>query len=107
MSGIVIVGGGQAGFSAACSLRKLKYKGQITMVCSENLLPYQRPPLSKKFLLGEFPKERLFFRPKSFYEENGIDLKLGCEVLKIDRAAQRVLVNDESKLNYETSFGIY
>ena len=101
MSRIVVVGGGQAGFSVVSSLISMKYKGQITMVCSENLLPYQRPPLSKKFLLGEIPRERLLFRPESFYLENKIDLRTGLKVLQIDRASLEVEISDQGVLKYE------
>ena len=101
MSGIVIVGGGQAGFSVLSSLINQNYAGQITIICYEKLLPYQRPPLSKKFLLGLFPKERLFFRPASFYKENNINLKLGSKVLKIYRGAKKIKISDQSIINYD------
>lgn len=90
MSGIVIVGGGQAGFSLAAKLRNLGYEGAISLFAEEPVPPYQRPPLSKAYLLGEMEKERLFFRPQDFYGEQNIDLRLGEPVLEIDPAAMTV-----------------
>ena len=65
MVGIVAIGGGQASFSFVQKLKALGYKGVITLVCSENVIPYQRPPLSKKFLLGDMKKEQLFLQFKA------------------------------------------
>mgnify|MGYP000983382443 CR=1 FL=1 len=70
---IIIIGGGQAGCQTATSLRASGFLGEISIYCSENYLPYQRPPLSKKFLLGELDKERLFFKPEKFYRDNNIN----------------------------------
>ena len=75
MSGMVIVGGGQAGFSAAYKLRSIGFQGPISILCSEKYLPYQRPPLSKKFLMGEMLEERLLFKPSRFYEENDLSIR--------------------------------
>ena len=104
MSGMVIVGGGQAGYSISSKLRSLGFKGRIDLVCGEKSLPYQRPPLSKKFLMGEIPRERLFFRPESFYKEKNITLKLGVTVLKIDRSSCKVQCSDGSILPYKKLF---
>ena len=72
MSGIVVVGAGQAGSSCVAKLRSLGFEGRITLIGSEPVPPYQRPPLSKKYLLGEMELERLFLRPESYYGEQGI-----------------------------------
>tara|TARA_A100001011_G_scaffold393294_1_gene482830 strand:- start:312 stop:1526 length:1215 start_codon:yes stop_codon:yes gene_type:complete len=101
MAGIVIVGGGQAGFSAASTLRKFKYDEEIMLICDELSIPYQRPPLSKKFLLGDIPKERLFFRPMSYYKENKIDVKCGVEATKIDRESQTLVIGKQKILSYD------
>ena len=74
---ILIVGGGQASVSLISKLRDMKYSGGITLVSYENYLPYQRPPLSKKYLLGEFELERLFLRPQSYYDEMRVKVELG------------------------------
>ncbi len=96
MARIVVVGGGQAGYSAAAGLRSLGFDGEVTLICGENELPYQRPPLSKKYLLGELDRERLFLRQDSFYSENGISLRTGEWCRKIDLDRKRLhLENDE------------
>ena len=95
MSHIVVIGAGQAGSSLVAKLRKEGFDGQITLVGAETAPPYQRPPLSKAYLLGEMEKERLLLRPESFYADNSIDLKLGATVTGIDPAAKTVSLGDE------------
>ena len=90
MSGIVIVGAGQAGSSAAFKLRALDYGGDITLIGDEPVPPYQRPPLSKAYLLGEMERERLFLRPEAAYGDQGIRLLTGAPVSGIDREAKTV-----------------
>jgi 3-phenylpropionate/trans-cinnamate dioxygenase ferredoxin reductase subunit len=90
MAGIVVVGGGQAGASLVAKLRALGYDGDLTLFCEEPVLPYQRPPLSKKYLLGDFELERLFLRPRKFYDEQRIDLRIGQPVTAIDRGGKTV-----------------
>ena len=87
---VIIVGAGQAGSTCAAKLRTLGHEGQITLLGAEPFPPYQRPPLSKKYLMGEMALERLFLRPESFYQEQGIELRLGCDVVGIDRASKTV-----------------
>ena len=74
MSGIVIIGAGQAGASLAIKLRALGYKGDVTLIGEEKFLPYQRPPLSKKYLLGDMALDRLYLRPRDFYTEQLLSL---------------------------------
>ena len=95
MSHIVVIGAGQAGSSLVAKLRKDGFDGEITLIGAETALPYQRPPLSKAYLLGEMEKERLFLRPESFYADNDITLKLGATVTGIDPAAKTVSLGDE------------
>ncbi|MDE4273539.1 FAD-dependent oxidoreductase [Phaeobacter gallaeciensis] len=95
MSHIVVIGAGQAGSSLVAKLRKDGFDGDITLIGGETALPYQRPPLSKAYLLGEMEKERLFLRPESFYADNDITLKLGAAVTGIDPAAKTVSLGDE------------
>ncbi|KIC28456.1 NAD(P)/FAD-dependent oxidoreductase [Leisingera sp. ANG-M6] len=95
MSHIVVIGAGQAGSSLVAKLRKDGFDGEITLIGAEAALPYQRPPLSKAYLLGEMELERLFLRPESFYSENNITLKLGQRVTAIDPAAKTVSLEDE------------
>ena len=72
----------------------------IVLVGDEKFLPYQRPPLSKKFLAGEMPAERLFFRPASFYERAGIDVRLQTRVSSIDRSAMRLITEAGDEIRY-------
>ncbi len=94
MTHIVIVGAGQAGVAVAARLRAQGFAGAVTMLGAEAAPPYQRPPLSKKYLLGEMALERLYLRPASFYADQAIDLRVGVRVTGIDRAARHVLLGD-------------
>ncbi|MEO0990079.1 MAG: FAD-dependent oxidoreductase, partial [Pseudomonadota bacterium] len=67
MERVVILGAGQAGCSLAVKLRALGYEGSVTLIGSEPVPPYQRPPLSKAYLLGEMTRERLFLKPEGYY----------------------------------------
>jgi len=96
MSHIVVIGAGQAGSSVICKLRNSGFDGEITLIGAETVPPYQRPPLSKAYLLGEMEKERLFLRPEQFYIDHNITLRLGAPVTAIDRAAKTVSVAGET-----------
>jgi len=87
---VVIAGAGQAAAQAIISLRHGGFAGDIVLAGEEPYLPYQRPPLSKKFLAGEMELERLYLRPESFYADNRIDVRLGTRVERIDRSAKTV-----------------
>jgi 3-phenylpropionate/trans-cinnamate dioxygenase ferredoxin reductase subunit len=100
MTDVVVIGGGQAGASLVAKLRALKFDGGITLLCEEPVLPYQRPPLSKKYLLGEMEVERLFLRPQSFYDENAITVRTNATAIAIDRADKAVIVDGEA-LRYD------
>lgn len=97
----IIIGAGQAGFTLAETLRKKSFDGAITMLGEEPVPPYQRPPLSKAYLLGDMARERLFFRPESYYQENNIILRQGVAAETIDRAAKLVKLSDGSTLAYD------
>ena len=96
MSHVVVVGAGQAGQSLVTKLRAIGFVGEITLIGEEPVPPYQRPPLSKKYLLGEMELERLYLRPLEFYEEQNIALRLGQPVEAIDRAAKTLSVDGET-----------
>jgi len=98
---LVIVGAGQAAFALASKLRALKDERPITIIGSEDAYPYQRPPLSKKYLLGEMSFDRLMFRPEEWYAENNVDIRLSTWVEEIDRAAKTVRMQDGSTLSYD------
>ena len=86
---VVVVGGGQAGAQVVASLSK---KAFVTLIGAEPHLPYQRPPLSKKFLAGELDQNRLFLKPKIFYKD--VNVITGAKVTAIKRRAQKVVVGD-------------
>ena len=96
MSGIVIIGAGQAGSSLAIKLRSLGYQGAVTLIGEEPFAPYQRPPLSKTYLLGEMALERLYLRPEELYRNQNIELRLGTQVTAIDPIARVVSLGEET-----------
>jgi len=100
MSGIVVIGAGQAGASLVAKLRVMGYMGAITLIGEEGAPPYQRPPLSKAYLLGEMEKERLFLRPEAFYADNKITLKLADTAVAIDRK-DKVVVSGGERFAYD------
>ncbi|WP_299046947.1 FAD/NAD(P)-binding oxidoreductase [uncultured Tateyamaria sp.] len=95
-SHVVVIGAGQAGSSCVAKLCNGGFDGQITLIGSEPALPYQRPPLSKAYLLGDMPLDRMFLRPDSFYAENNITVRTGEEVTAIDISARTVAVGDDT-----------
>ena len=96
MSGTVIIGAGQAGASLAQKLRSEGYEGSVTIVGDEPVPPYERPPLSKGYLMGEQAKERLFLRPEAIYAEKDIELRLGTPVSAIDPLTKSVTVGADT-----------
>ncbi len=96
MSKVVVIGAGQAGSSLVAKLRSLGFEGDVTLIGEETDPPYQRPPLSKAYLLGEMDRERLYLRPEKFYEEQNIILKLGTPVAGLNTAAKTVSVGGET-----------
>jgi 3-phenylpropionate/trans-cinnamate dioxygenase ferredoxin reductase subunit len=98
---IVIAGGGHAAAQVVDSLRRDGYAGRLVMACGEPVIPYQRPPLSKKFLVGELESERLPIRPATFYENIHCELMLGNPVVAIDSGARKVTLSDGGKLGYD------
>lgn len=101
MQRIVVVGAGHASGQLLDSLRRGGSQARITLVGEECWLPYQRPPLSKKFLSGEFSVERLAFRPTSFYAKHDIHTQLSCRAQSIDRAAQTLRLANGQTLAYD------
>jgi 3-phenylpropionate/trans-cinnamate dioxygenase ferredoxin reductase subunit len=100
MEHVVVIGAGQAGSSCVVKLRNAGFKGRVTLIGAEPVPPYQRPPLSKAYLLGDMALERLYLRPEAFYAENDIDLRLGTTVTGIDPVARTVTMGDET-LDYD------
>lgn len=101
MRRVVVVGAGHAGVQVVDSLRVQGFEGKLTLVSAENDLPYQRPPLSKDALVAGAPDEALPLRAASFYEQGGVDLVLGEEVVEIDRSAGTVGLRHGGRLPYD------
>lgn len=97
---IVIIGAGQAGAQAVASLRSEGFTGPIVMVGDEAFVPYQRPPLSKAYLMGTFERARLFLKPEAYYAEAGCELILNASATAIDRAAKTVTLSNGRVLLY-------
>jgi 3-phenylpropionate/trans-cinnamate dioxygenase ferredoxin reductase subunit len=95
MENIVVIGAGQAGASCVAKLRTEGFAGQITLIGDEPVPPYQRPPLSKAYLLGDLALERLLLRPESYYQDMGITLSLGRPVTGIDRVGHRIVLGEQ------------
>jgi len=98
---IIIVGAGQAGAQAIHTLRSAGYTGGLALVGDEPELPYQRPPLSKRFLAGDLALERMLLRHRAFYEEHRVELHLGVRALSLDAALRRVHLSDGRELPYD------
>lgn len=92
---VVIVGAGQAGAAVAAKLRALGHDGGLTIIGDEPAPPYQRPPLSKAYLLGEMEAERLWLRAPEFWADQNITLRLGASVSALDTAAQTLTCGGE------------
>ena len=101
-AGVVIVGGGHAGGSAAAFLRQYGYEGPITVIGEEPIAPYQRPPLSKAWLKGEADADALALRPDSFYAEKDIALRLSTRAVSIQRLAKTVTLESGETISYDT-----
>ncbi len=97
---VLIVGGGHAGAQAAIALRQGGFPGSIAIVGEEVDPPYERPPLSKDYLAGDKPFDRLLIRPRGFWAERGIDLIPGRRVTAVAPDAHRVALGDGGTLGY-------
>jgi len=97
----VIVGAGQAAAQCIETLRRRGHRGPLTLVGEEPVLPYHRPPLSKKYLAGELTAERLLIRAESFYREHAVTLQLGKRALAIDRPRAQLLIEGHGALAYD------
>jgi 3-phenylpropionate/trans-cinnamate dioxygenase ferredoxin reductase subunit len=96
MTRIVIIGAGQAGAALAAALRQKGHDGPVTLIGDEPVAPYQRPPLSKAYLLGEMALDRMMLRGTEFWADHGIDLLTGTPATAIDRAARKVQAGDRT-----------
>ncbi len=96
----VIVGGGLAGAKAAETLRDEGFDGQVVLISDETERPYERPPLSKGYLLGTDEREVAFVHPESWYAEHDVDLRLGTRVTAVDPGAHEVELEGGERLGY-------
>ena len=100
----IIVGGGQAGAQCAISLRQHGWPGAIVTIAAEEILPYQRPPLSKAYLAGEMAAERLLLREQGFYDAQRIEMRLGESVTAIDRRDNVVVTSEGAVVPFAKLF---
>jgi len=99
---LVIIGAGQAAGQLVASLAQERFAGSVTIVGDEPHPPYQRPPLSKKFLAGEIEVDRLFVKPAAFYDKAGTRLMLDTRVVGLDRQARAIKTEAGGTLRYST-----
>ncbi|MCW1401574.1 FAD-dependent oxidoreductase [Novosphingobium sp. MW5] len=99
---VVIVGAGHGGAQCAIALRQNGFEGTVAMIGRESEPPYERPPLSKEYFAREKTFDRLYIRPPQFWEEKGIDLKLGVEVTAVDPAAKLLTLSTGETFGYGT-----
>lgn len=98
---VVIAGAGHAAGQVIASLRQHKFDGHIVLVGDEPHLPYQRPPLSKKYLAGEIQANRLLVKPESFYDDPAIKLQLDTSIVSINRDGKCLQVEDGEDIGYD------
>ena len=97
---IVIVGSGHGGAQAAIALRQAGHDGSILMLSRDRTPPYERPPLSKDYLSGEKPLERILIRPEAFWAERDITVRLGANVAEVDWLAHEIVTGDGARIGY-------
>ncbi|MCG6498216.1 NAD(P)/FAD-dependent oxidoreductase [Kitasatospora sp. A2-31] len=97
---IVIVGASLGGAKAAEALREAGYGGGVVLIGDEHERPYERPPLSKGYLLGKTPREKIYVHPPQWYAEHDVTLRLGTAVVAVDPAAHTVRLADDGRIEY-------
>ncbi|WP_320776446.1 NAD(P)/FAD-dependent oxidoreductase [Streptomyces sp. CRN 30] len=98
----VIVGGGLAGAKAAETLRAEGFTGRVILICDERDHPYERPPLSKSYLLGKKDRDGVLVHPPAWYASHDIELHLGQTVVTVDRATRTVRYGDDgTRVRYD------
>jgi 3-phenylpropionate/trans-cinnamate dioxygenase ferredoxin reductase component len=96
----VIAGASLAGAKAAEALREEGFGGPVMLIGEETERPYERPPLSKDYLLGKAERETIYVHPQVWYGDHGVDLRLGTRVTGIDPAAHEIMLDDGSRAGY-------
>ncbi|MFD7237070.1 NAD(P)/FAD-dependent oxidoreductase [Streptomyces syringium] len=97
----VIVGGGLAGAKAAETLRSEGFTGRVILICDERDHPYERPPLSKGYLIGKDERESVFVHEPGWYAQADIELHLGLPAVHLDREAKSVRLGDGTRIHYD------
>ncbi len=97
---VIIVGAGHGGAATAIALRQRGFAGSIALVTREDQPPYERPPLSKEYLAGEKPFERILLRPESFWSEKDIALRLRSAVTDVDPERHEIALLDGTRMRY-------
>jgi NADPH-dependent 2,4-dienoyl-CoA reductase/sulfur reductase-like enzyme len=97
----VIIGASLAGAKAAQTLREEGFSGRLVLVGAENERPYERPPLTKGYLLGKEALEKAYVHDESWYADNNVELRLGVAAVGIDRSAHEVRLADGRRLSYD------
>ena len=98
---VVIAGAGHAAGQVVATLRQKQFDGDIVLIGEESWLPYQRPPLSKKYLAGELPAERLHFKPPDFYDEPAVEVRLNTEIAAIHHADHNIETASGDRVDYD------
>lgn len=96
----VIVGASLAGAKAAEALREAGYRGPLVLIGEEHELPYERPPLSKGYLLGKSARDKIYVHPPQWYADHDVTLRLGTPVTAVDPAAHTVTLADDGRIGY-------
>ena len=99
---VLIVGAGHAGAQAAIALRQNKFAGSIALLGDEPELPYERPPLSKEYLAGDKPFERLLIRNAAFWDERQVTLLPGRSVVRVDPSGHEIATAEGETIGYGT-----
>jgi 3-phenylpropionate/trans-cinnamate dioxygenase ferredoxin reductase subunit len=97
---VVIVGAGHGGAQVAIALRQAKFAGSILLIGDEPELPYERPPLSKDYLAGDKPFERILIRPERFWQDRDVVMTLGTRVTAVDPVERQVTADDGGVFGY-------
>ena len=97
----VIVGAGLAGAKTAEALRSQGFDGELVLIGAEPHRPYDRPPLSKGYLMGTAEQDSVFVHPAEWYRDQSVDLRTGCEATTLDRQARTIGLSDGTELQYD------
>jgi 3-phenylpropionate/trans-cinnamate dioxygenase ferredoxin reductase subunit len=98
---VVIAGAGHAAGQVVATLRQKQFDGDIVLIGEERWLPYQRPPLSKKYLAGELPAERLHFKPPDFYDDPAVDVRLNTEISAVHCVDHNIETAAGDRVDYD------